>query len=42
LVVWKGKTVTIPNLDALKTAALFNASYLHRDRDGRRFDANDS
>jgi CRP-like cAMP-binding protein len=42
LVVWKGKTVTIPNLDALKTAALFNPNYLHRDRDGRRFDANDS
>jgi CRP-like cAMP-binding protein len=41
LVVWKGKTLVIPNLEALKSAALFNPNYLHRDRDGRNFDAND-
>jgi CRP-like cAMP-binding protein len=41
LVVWKGKQVAIPNLDALKSAALFNPNYLHRDRDGRSFEAND-
>lgn len=41
LVVWKGKTVTIPDLEALKNVALFNPNYLHLERDGREFDANE-
>jgi CRP-like cAMP-binding protein len=41
LIVLKGKTLTIPDLDALMRAALFNANYLHLDRVGRQFDAND-
>jgi len=31
LIVLKGKTLTIPNLEALMSAALFNPSYLHLD-----------
>ena len=41
LIVWKGKTVTIPDLEALKSVALFNPNYLHMERDGREFDANE-
>lgn len=41
LIVLKGKTLTIPDLEALQNAALFSANYLHLDRDGRAFDAND-
>jgi CRP-like cAMP-binding protein len=41
LVVWKGKHVTIPDLVALKAAALFNANYLHLERDGQALDANE-
>ncbi len=40
LVIWKGKHVTIPDLEALKAAALFNPNYLHLDREGRDLDAN--
>ena len=32
LIVLKGKTLTIPNLEALMSAALFNPNYLHLDR----------
>jgi hypothetical protein len=42
LIVLKGKSLTIPNLEALKRAALFNANYLHLDRDGRNLDANEA
>ncbi len=42
LVVWKGKTVTVPNLETLKAVALFNPNYLHLDRDGQALDANES
>jgi CRP-like cAMP-binding protein len=42
LIVWRGKTVTIPNLEALKAAALFNANYLHLERDGQALDANET
>ena len=41
LIVLKGKSLTIPDLEALKRAALFNANYLHLDRDGRDLDANE-
>src|SRR3712207_395350 len=40
LIVWKGKTVTIPDLEALKAAALFNPNYLHLERDGQALNAN--
>jgi CRP-like cAMP-binding protein len=42
LVAWKGRTVTVPDLDALKSAALFNPNYLHLSRDGRSLDPNDA
>jgi CRP-like cAMP-binding protein len=42
LIILRGKILTIPNLDALKTAALFNPNYLHLDREGSRFDANET
>jgi CRP-like cAMP-binding protein len=35
LVVLKSKTLTIPNLEALMSAALFNPNYLHLDQDSR-------
>ncbi len=40
LVIWKGKQVTIPDLEALKAAALFNPNYLHLDLDGQALGAN--
>ncbi len=40
LVVWKGKRLTIPDLNALRATALFNPNYLHLDREGRNLDAN--
>jgi CRP-like cAMP-binding protein len=42
LILLKGKTLTIPDLASLKAAALFNANYLHLDREGREFDANEA
>jgi len=42
LVVWKGRKVTIPDLEALKAAALFNPNYLHLEREGQSFDANEA
>jgi CRP-like cAMP-binding protein len=41
LIVWKGKHVTIPDLDALKAVAMFNPNYLHLERDGQALDANE-
>jgi CRP-like cAMP-binding protein len=41
LIVLQGRTLTIPDLEALKNAALFNANYLHLDREGRHLDANE-
>lgn len=41
LVVLGGRTLTIPDLPALKQAALFNPKYLHLDREGRTLDAID-
>jgi len=34
LITLTGRTLTIPDLEALKAAALFNPNYLHLDRDG--------
>jgi len=39
LIVLRGRVLTIPDLAALKRAALFNANYLHLDREGRTLDA---
>ena len=41
LLVLGGKTLTIPNMAALKEAAMFNDNYLHLNRDGKHLDAND-
>lgn len=41
LIVLQGRTLTIPDMAALKNVALFNANYLHLEREGRSFDAND-
>jgi CRP-like cAMP-binding protein len=40
LVVLKSKTLTIPNLEALMSAALFNSNYLHLDQAGPSVDVN--
>jgi CRP-like cAMP-binding protein len=42
LIVLKGKTLTIPNLAALQSTALFNANYLHMSHEGRELDANEA
>ena len=41
LIVLQDRVLTIPDLEALKNAALFNDNYLHLDREGRHLDAND-
>lgn len=41
LITLANKRLTIPDLDALMLASLFNASYLHLNREGRHLDAND-
>lgn len=41
LIVLQGRTLTIPDMDRLKNAALFNSNYLHLDREGGHLDAND-
>lgn len=40
LIVLKGRTLTIPDFEALQRAALFNPNYLHLNREGRHLDAN--
>ncbi len=40
-IVLRGKTLTIPDLDLLRTTASFNPNYLHFDREGAHLDAND-
>ena len=42
LIILKGKSLTIPDLEELMRASLFNPNYLHLDREGRYLDANDS
>lgn len=41
LVVLKGKTLTVPNLERLMNAGLFNANYLHMEHEGRQLDSNE-
>ncbi|WP_243369273.1 Crp/Fnr family transcriptional regulator [Microvirga solisilvae] len=41
LVVLKGKSLTIPNLEALQEVGLFNDNYLHLERNGHEMDANE-
>ena len=41
LITLHGRKLTIPDLAALQEAALFNPNYLHLDREGRQFDANE-
>lgn len=40
LVVLKGKTLTVPSLERLMDAGLFNANYLHMAHEGSQLDAN--
>jgi len=40
LVVLKGKTLTVPSLERLMDAGLFNPNYLHMDHEGSQLDAN--
>jgi CRP-like cAMP-binding protein len=39
LIVLKGKSLSVPSLDRLMRAGLFNPNYLHMDHDGRQLDA---
>jgi CRP-like cAMP-binding protein len=41
LISLRGKTLVIPDLQALQDAALFSPNYLHLDRAGQPYDAND-
>jgi len=41
LIVLKGKSLTIPSLQRLMSTGLFNANYLHMEREGSRLDANE-
>jgi CRP-like cAMP-binding protein len=41
LVALKGKMLTVPSLERLMNAGLFNPNYLHIDREGRQLDSNE-
>jgi len=41
LIILKGKSLTVPSLERLMNAGLFNANYLHMDHEGRQLDANE-
>jgi transcriptional regulator with XRE-family HTH domain len=41
LIVLKGKSLAIPSLERLMNTGLFNANYLHMDREGRQLDSNE-
>ena len=41
LIELQSRTLTIPDFDALKAAAMFNDNYLHLNREGAHLDAND-
>jgi CRP-like cAMP-binding protein len=41
LLVLKGKTLTVPSLERLMNAGLFNPNYLHLGHEGRKLDANE-
>lgn len=40
LIVLRGRVLTIPDVNALRDAAMFDASYLHGQREGQHLDAN--
>ncbi|MFE1597876.1 Crp/Fnr family transcriptional regulator [Methylobacterium sp. ID0610] len=42
LIVLKGKTLVIPDLDALQQVGLFNPNYLHLEREGAHLDTNEA
>jgi CRP-like cAMP-binding protein len=41
LIVLKGKALTVPNLERLMIAGLFNANYLHMEHEGHQLDTNE-
>jgi CRP-like cAMP-binding protein len=41
LIEWKGREITVPDMDALRRAAMFNENYLHLRQEGANLDAND-
>jgi CRP-like cAMP-binding protein len=41
LIVLKGKSLMVPSLERLMDAGLFNANYLHMDREGYQLDASE-
>ena len=41
LIVLRSKSLTVPSLERLMNAGLFNANYLHMDHEGSRLDANE-
>lgn len=41
LIELSGRRLAIPDMDALKSVAMFNANYLHLDHEGSHLDAND-
>jgi CRP-like cAMP-binding protein len=41
LIALRGRKLTIPDLEALKVAALFDPNYLHLDHEGQHLDANE-
>jgi CRP-like cAMP-binding protein len=41
LIVLRGKSLTVPSLERLMNAGLFNANYLHMDHEGSQLDANE-
>lgn len=41
ILAWSGGKLSIPDLGVLESVALFNPDYLHLEKEGQRFDAND-
>lgn len=41
LIEWKGREIHVPDMEALNRIAMFNANYLHLNREGAQLDAND-
>jgi CRP-like cAMP-binding protein len=41
LIILRGKSLVVPEIDRLMDAALFNGNYLHMEREGRQLDANE-
>lgn len=41
LIEWKGREIHVPDMDALKSVAMFNDNYLHLGKEGSHLDAND-